>query len=334
MLAFGNILIFHPAAIGDAMLASPVAKTLKLNFPGAKITYWSHESLRQLIFGLSPSMDDFIDFGKDESIFALIKKIRAIKPDLFVDLSNSTKGLILSCFMSGRALQYIKHSVSDETMVHAVANFLETIAPVCEEIPKQLFPTIYPDSLTAQMLQIVFSGKESQKKPLIGIVPGVGRLRAHRAWIKDGWVYLLEAIHTRGTHQAVLIGGEDERDLCARINRESKLKSIDVAGKLSLPETAALLKYCDVVISGDTGPAHLAVAVGTPVIGLYGPTFANRSGPYGYEHLTLEQSQACQCLNARACSLTRLGEPGECMNRIMLPEILEKLNAALGERVR
>src|SRR5271170_948487 len=101
MHAFGNILIFHPSAIGDAMLASPVTKTLKLNFPGATITYWSHESLRQLIFGLCPSVDDYMDFSKETSIFALIKAVRLFKPDLFVDLSNSRRGTVMSHFISG-----------------------------------------------------------------------------------------------------------------------------------------------------------------------------------------------------------------------------------------
>src|ERR1700676_4497212 len=108
MYAFGNIVIFHPAAIGDAVLASPVAKTLKANFPGAKITYWSHPSLRQLLLGLCPSIDDFVDFSQDKGFFDLVKTIRQLKPDLFVDLSNSNKSKWLTVFTSAKVVRYLK----------------------------------------------------------------------------------------------------------------------------------------------------------------------------------------------------------------------------------
>jgi len=332
MHAFGNILIFHPSAIGDAMLASPVAKTLKLNFPGAKITYWSHESLRQLIFGLSPSVDEYMDFSKETPLFTLMKTARQFKPDLFVDLSNSHRGILMSYFISGKTLRYIKRPTDERPIMHAVDNFMEAIRPVCDEMPKSLFPTIFPEALAAERLPKVLTTTDGELKPMIGIVPGVGKHRAHRAWLKDGWLYLLDAIAKKGTQKAILIGGEDEQELCAWLEHESHSKCQNLSAQLSLTETAALLKHCEVVISGDTGPAHLAVAVGTPVIGLYGPTYAARSGPYGYSNLVIDQSDRCGCIGAKSCSFTPNGDPGECMGKIMLSEILEKLDVVLYDR--
>jgi ADP-heptose:LPS heptosyltransferase len=320
--AFGNIVIFHPAAIGDAMLATPVAKTLKQNFPGAKITYWSHSSLKQLLFGLCPSIDDFVEFSKDDSIFDLAKTFRRLKPDLFVDLSNSGKSKLLTFLSSARVLRYVKEPYSPDPTMHAVDNFLDTIAPVCHEMPETHFPTIFPEALVAEALPRVIP---DHSLPLIGIVPGVGRARPHRSWLVDGWLYLLKSIIRKGTHLPILIGGEEEVDLCAQIEQEVGKGLVNLAGKLTLPETAALLKSCTVVISGDTGPAHIAVAVGTPVIGLYGPTLPKRSGPYGFADLTIDQSSACQCHGHKVCQVSGRELPGECMERIMLAEIIQKL---------
>lgn len=64
MTSFSNILIFQPAAIGDVMLATPVAKTLKHNFPGAKITFWGHPAVGQLLMALCPYIDEYIEYDK------------------------------------------------------------------------------------------------------------------------------------------------------------------------------------------------------------------------------------------------------------------------------
>lgn len=323
--AFGNIVIFHPAAIGDALLATPVAKTLKLNFPGAKITYWSHSSLKQLLFGLSPSVDEFVDFSKETPFFDLLKTFKQLKPDLFVDLANSGKSKMLTFLCSSTVLRYVKQPANAYPVVHAVDNFMDTIRPVCHEFPKPYFPTVFPEALASQILPRVTHGQTHLSDAMIALVPGVGKLRPHRAWLRDGWLYLIKSIISRGNFLPVLIGGEDEVELCAQLIQEAGQGCLNLAGKLALPETAAVLKSCRVVVSADTGPAHLAVAVGTPVIGLYGPTSVQRSGPYGFADLALDQNPACKCAENKSCQFTEKQAPGECMERIMLAEIIEKL---------
>lgn len=127
-----------------------------------------------------------------------------------------------------------------------------------------------------------------------------------------------------------LIGGTDELELCQRLELEKSDKYLNLIGKLSLSETSAVLKSCRVLVSGDTGPAHMAVAVGTPVIGLYGPTNPRRSGPYGCENLILDQSNRCRCKGLKFCTFVNKDEAGECMSRIMLSEVIEKLTQVIG----
>jgi len=313
------------------MLATPVAAALKLNFPGAKISYWSHPSLRPLLLGLCPSIDEFVDFNKELTYFEQRKILKSMGPDLFVDLSNSSRGQWLTLLSKMKVLRYEKTSSSDFGQQHAVGNFLQTIQPVCGEIPENLFPTIFPDAIAEELVPKLVAMHKLDYKPLIGIVPGVGSLRPHRAWLPDGWTYLIQHIIERQSHIPILIGGSDDFDVAQRINSASGNQCLNLCGQLRLDETAAMLKCCDLVVSGDTGPAHIAVAVGTPVIGLYGPTIPARSGPYGYFVYLLDQSQSCVCIGEKHCRLTNPNGPGECMSRIMLPEVIDKVHQVLGE---
>ncbi len=329
MQAFGNILIYHPAAIGDCMLATPVATTLKLNYPAAQLTYWTHSSLRPILLELCPAVDEVVDYVRDASLFQHMKTFEQLQPDLFVDLSNSFKSSAFTWMTKIKVLRYEKQAPQVRPIKHATANFLDTIRPVCNEYPEHLFPTIFPDAFAVDVVHKVISEHGFGPQPMIGIVPGVGKLRPHRAWIYDGWKYLLQHILGWGSHLPVLIGGPEEQALCAELNSELDGRCLNLAGRLSLTETAAFLKKCKIVVSGDTGPAHIAVAVGTQVIGLYGPTFPARSGPYGCSSTTLDQSASCQCMDQKMCKYTQPGTPGECMHRIQLPEIIALLKAEL-----
>ncbi|MBU6450599.1 MAG: glycosyltransferase family 9 protein [Cyanobacteria bacterium REEB67] len=331
MQSFGNIVIYHPAAIGDAMLATPVAATLKLNFPGAKISYWSHASLKPLLLSLCPSIDEFVEYERELSYFDQRKILKSMGPDLFVDLSNSNRGQMLTLFSKFRTVRYEKSRSNSFGQQHAVGNFLETIQPICQDMPDNLFPTIFPDAIAEELVPKLVAMHQLEYKPLIGIVPGVGSLRPHRAWLADGWIYLVRHILERGTHIPILIGGGEDFEVAQKINADVGNRCLNLCGQLKLDETAAMLKCCDLVVSGDTGPAHIAVAVGTPVIGLYGPTIPARSGPYGYFDYCLDQSPSCLCIGEKFCKVADPSGPGECMKRIMLTEVIAKVRQVMGE---
>jgi ADP-heptose:LPS heptosyltransferase len=311
------------------MLATPIATSLKMNYPAAKLTYWTHPELRSMLLGLCPSIDEVVDYVRDANVFQLGKTFEELRPDLFIDLANSTKSKAITWLARTKVLRYEKQNPNVTPIRHAAINFLDTVRPVCPELPNPLFPTIFPDALVDQTLAPFLEEQQRFDLPMIGIVPGVGKHRPHRAWFEDGYAYLLEHIFNLGTHQPVLIGGSDEVDLCDRLNAHVGHKCLNLAGRLSLSQTAAVLKRCVIVISGDTGPAHIAVAVGTPVIGLYGPTYLERSGPFGCADLCLSQTAACRCQSQKHCLYAAPNEGGQCMRRIMLTEVTEKLRLAL-----
>lgn len=325
-----NIVIFHPAAIGDAMLATPVAAILKRNFQNAHISYWTHESLKILIKDMCPPVDGFVDYKRGQNIFKLSGQLKSLNADLFVDLSNSPKGKLMSLMSGTKAVHYKKRKDGVKPIQHAADNFVDTIRQVVNDIPKELFPTVFPsEQLLLDSRKIYIPEETFEAKPLIAIVPGVGKLRPNRAWTIDGVGNLVDLILERGTHLPILIGGPDETELGTIIETSRQGKVANLCGKLNLAHTAALLKQCQVVVSGDTGPAHISVAVGTPVIGLYGPTAYERSGPYGCANLVIDKQSECRCQYEKQCRFTDPGSAGECMSRITTGDIIEKLNSVL-----
>jgi ADP-heptose:LPS heptosyltransferase len=325
-----HIVIFHPAAIGDAMLATPVAAILKRNFQSAHISYWTHGSLKIVIKDMCPPVDDFVDYKRGQNIFNLSAQLKSLKADLFIDLSNSMKGKLMPLLSGTRALHYKKRPDGVKPIRHAADNFVDTIRTIANDIPDQLFPTVFPsDEVVAGARKEHLPEQTFGNKPLIAFVPGVGKVRPNRAWTMDGFCDLIDKVLERDLHLPILLGGPDEAELGTQIENGRQGKVVNLCGKLNLAHTAAILKECAVVVSGDTGPAHISVAVGTPVVGLYGPTAFERSGPYGCSALVIDKQSDCRCQYEKQCRFTQPGTAGECMTRITTGDIIEKLNSVL-----
>jgi ADP-heptose:LPS heptosyltransferase len=286
-----RILVYHTAAIGDSVLATPVSVNLKKAFPNAKITCVTHESLIPLL-RLCPAIDDFIAAEQPD----LRSRMQAVKPELTVDLSGSTKSFLQTLFLPGKTVRYRKR----EHSLHAVDNYLETISSVCQLTPvEERFPTFFIAEPEKDRIRNMLA---REHRRLLALVPGVGALRPHRAWPEEQWSALAKNILWEKDHALILIGGMDERTLCSRIAERAGEFCFNLAGKLNLAETAA---------------AHISIAVGTPVVGLYGPTTVERSGPYGGKDLALSASDKCECSNRKSC---KFGDnaPGKCMNEIRM----------------
>src|SRR5262249_3823757 len=201
-----------------------------------------------------------------------------------------------------RVVSYRKQPPGATPIQHAVENFLATLKPLSLKPPAAIFPTLTPPDNQIEAVRGMLRAAGAGEGTLVGLVPGVGAFRPHRAGISDGWAFLAQAVGGFEGCVPVLVGGQDETVLCQAISGESQGACVNMAGSLSLVETAALLKLCRVVVSGDTGPAHIAVGVGTRVVGLYGPTFPDRSGPYGCNDLLVDRSADCKCHDLKMCN--------------------------------
>nr|WP_206443608.1 glycosyltransferase family 9 protein [Nocardioides sp. KC13] len=159
--------------------------------------------------------------------------------------------------------------------------------------------------------------------PYVVLHPGTSA--PARAWPADRYRDLCEHLSSLGLG-AVVTGGTDERPLTAYVAGAS---GTDLGGTLGLGELAGVLRHAEAVVVGNTGPAHLAAAVGTPVVSLYAPTIsAERWAPYGVDRVLLgDQHAPCRDTRARECPVP--GHP--CLSGVTTDDVVTALGT-LGVR--
>jgi lipopolysaccharide heptosyltransferase II len=123
-----------------------------------------------------------------------------------------------------------------------------------------------------------------------------------------------------------IFGGKDDEALGEEIVRAAPERCLNLAGKTSLPEMIELLRLCDLLVTNDTGPMHVAVALNKPVIGIFGPTEPRRTGPYGQLENTLRHPLPCSPCMKSECAWHN---PMECLTAIAPETVLARVLSAM-----
>ena len=139
-----------------------------------------------------------------------------------------------------------------------------------------------------------------------------------KRWPIQRFAQLADLIQGTGT-AVVLMGGRDDVAEIKRMQSMMRTSAFSVAGETTLKQLAGLLRKARLLISNDSGPVHLAVAVGTPVVALFGPTSAVRTGPYGVGHRVLTGKVPCSPCFSRTCHNTL---PLECLRMVSPEQVL------------
>jgi ADP-heptose:LPS heptosyltransferase len=326
MRNYSNIVVFQPGALSDIVMATPVAKTLKENYPGSKITYWTDVDAIDMLLAFCPSVDEAVEYDYEAPMAQHQKTFAQLQPDLFVDLTLADEGKALTRFSKTTLLKY-KRPANPRS--HEVDVFLSTLDPLQVQWPDPVFPTIFPEAMSQDFVPQLLDELGLTGKQLVGIAPGVNPSYAHRSWLQDGWGYLIEHIVSMDAHVPVLMSLTEWQNQCDQLAAPFGPKVVNLAGMLKTSQMAAVIDACAVLVACDNFQAHLAAAVGTPVISLHGPTSGERRAPLGNEALMLDQHESCECIGKQHCQFAAAGEPAKCMNRIMLSDITAKLRLAL-----
>jgi len=155
-------------------------------------------------------------------------------------------------------------------------------------------------------------------KPLIAINP-VAKWET-KLWPNKKFAELADMLIDQYDMKIVFTGGIKDYSINQAITSSMKVRAINFAGKTTLTELAALYEKAALVISTDTGPMHLAAAVGTPVVALFGPTASWRTGPYGTDHQVIRAELGCSPCFKRRCS------NNICMGQISIQKVFDKVN--------
>ncbi|MCR4880861.1 MAG: glycosyltransferase family 9 protein [bacterium] len=286
-----KVLVIRTGAIGDVVETTGLVRALKNS--GWIVDYLAGETPAQLLQNDDDINKIFILSGKNYStIIKTAFMLSKEKYDLILNLQPSIRMRILAMLTGGKKIVNYKKSYK----YHAVENFFETGKRAVPELvlDKNIHLCI-PNNLKEKM-----QSQLSTNKTKICFNMGASKARQGRKWCLEYWIKLAKLILENYDAQIFVVGDkEDKENAQELIDKFPQIKIF--AGETSILETAALLANADIVISGDTGPLHIATATGTTCIGLYGSCPVTRSGPYGEKHFAIASDLSCTPCDKKVC---------------------------------
>jgi heptosyltransferase II len=331
---FKRILVIKLVAIGDLVVALPTLKAIKKSYPQSHLTILVTPRVKEVVEGY-PYLDEITYYdilGKDKGIknlFKIIKQLRENKFDLVIDLEQYYRITSLISYLSGitnragfnlpgqgkKNLLTIKAPYSIEK--HEVEAFLKLAKQIgantseikLEEIWVSVEDQEYVDGFLTE------AGVKSDDL-IVGIHPGTGPSAISRRWQMEKFGILADWLIREFKAKVIFTGSKSEVDLINKIVKSMTSKPIVAAGKTSLKQLAEISRRCTLFISVDTGPLHIAAAMGTKVIGLYGPNTPVKWGPYGNGHITIYKGLECS-----PCTKQYLGQVSNCKDPICMKNI-------------
>jgi len=308
-----RILIFKPSAIGDVVHTLPILNLLTKRWPDARISWLISPPCAAVVEG-HPQIDEVIQFNRKRyghawrsptastAFFRFIKGLRDRKFDWVVDFQGlfrsgwmtwATGAPVRVGFDDARegAPMFYTHAVSSGGWwnQHAVGRYLHLAAALgCDMSPVQ-WQFAVDDTDRATVSNTIPPGKYAV------LIPGTNW--ATKRWPVEKFAKLVEPLRHRFGLQSIVIGGPGDAAIAAGIHNTT-----DLTGKTTLRQTIALLERADLVVANDSGPMHIASALGRPLVALYGPTSPLLTGPYGRPETVLRLDLPCSPCYSRTCS--------------------------------
>jgi lipopolysaccharide heptosyltransferase I len=296
------------SAFGDVVHALPVARALRRAFPGAHVS-WMVEARESGILQGHPDLDAVIPVdsrrwrrligqprGAREALGeldGLRARLRAARLDVALDLQGLIKSGVLialtrapvrigfsraRCRESLSALFTNRHITPPPTAVHVVEQYLALLEPLGITGVRPDFYVPMDPAADRRADEFTRAHGIARGTRLVALNPGAAR--ESKRWPAVHFRAVAERLASEADARVLLLWGPDEAPLAREIASGLSAPPL-LAPPTDLRELASLLRRCALMISGDTGPLHLAAAVGTPCLGLFGPTRAERNGPYG-----------------------------------------------------
>ena len=343
-----RILIVRLGALGDIVHAIPVAAALRRAFEGARID-WLVSAKHREILELVPVIDrriavDDRSAGQGVPLLSALADLRRERYDVALDLQGLIKSAIIarasgarrvigfaSPYLRERAARFFYTEAHDpggagafaptETR-HIVRINLGMLEALGVETAPPAFPIARVDSAVARRARDEAGGAYVLLNP--------GAAWPNKRWPPERLAEVASTMYARRGLKSVVLWGPGERELAASVVSSARGAAV-AAPETTIADVVEIARGASVMVSGDTGPTHLAAAVGTPIVGLYGPTRPERNGPWVADDITLSRAAICQCHHLRRCRLQTM-----CLLDIRVEEVVDAVEHRLdaAERAR
>jgi ADP-heptose:LPS heptosyltransferase len=319
--------------MGDIILTTPLLQTLRTRYPSAHIGYLA-ESPYHTLLQPHPCVDSLyvLDRRAQSSQFALIRQLRRRKWDLAIDLFGNPRSALLT-FLSGAAMRiggdfrgrrmYYTHRIKDDGRRKTAIQFhMQYLLPLnLAGIPSTPHIQVTEDERAWARGYLAGLGY-SHARPIIGV--HAGATWPAKKWQAHKFAELAAKLHKEQVGQILFTMGPGEEELVTRVRQQSGLE-VPLPQQLSLRPLAAVLEQCAAFVANDCGPMHLAPAVGTPVVGIFGPGEPDIWFPYDAKlgHRLVYHTVDCSQCHRDFCD-TMI-----CMQAISVDDVFRQVVAAL-----
>lgn len=333
-----RICLVRPSAIGDTVHALALVNGLRKGFPDAHIT-WVVEPISFEIFRYQPSVDLFITYSRKGSLrqwLNLARRLRKENYDLAVIPQASGKTSLITAIMRadvklgfdwarGRDLHWLvtNRHVPPRPVRHVQDQFLEFL----DYLEISNYKAEWNFSFTEEEMKWHQEVLAEREAPAVGFV--IATARHQKNWPPERYAPVIDHIARKHRLSPVIIGGPDpfERKIAEQIISRCRCRPENTLG-LPMRKTMLYLAGCRLVVAPDTGTLHIAVAMNTPVVGLYGHTDPRRCGPYKKFHdLLIDKYNDPGEENAPVTRKTKTGR----MKCITVEEVIEKIELGLSK---
>lgn len=335
-----QIIIRMPNWLGDAVMGTPILQDIKTAYPEIKLTVLCHEAIHNLLLQ-NPYIDDFIVFSREKKhspteknrIFSLIREKQFDAGILLTRSFSSAWWFFRSGVKNRIGFQdhyrspLLTHAIpvpKNEETEHQVITYKRLLEPIDisrSSTSPELFLQVQEQNRAKELLS---EYGITQEHTLIGINPGAA-FGSAKCWLPENFIALTKELEKDPTIRVAYFGDKTGKPLVDDICNACSPRTVNLAAKTDLRTLIALISRSNVFISNDSGPMHVAAALKTPLVAIFGSTNEIKTGPYGVQNV-IHKHVACSPCYLRACPTDF-----RCMKSITVDDVLNATYKYLGK---
>jgi len=343
-----RVLLVKPSSLGDVIHALPVAVALKEAFPGVEVDWVVGRPYAELV-AAQPAVERTLLFERRRwggwgfwhhrrEWRNLVARLREAKYDVAIDLQGLARSAALTRasraparvgLTTAREFGRFAYTVAVRPRhpeAHAVDRYLQTLRALGVTPPAEpRFELAVPEHARRRVDALL--AEELVAEEIVCVAPGA-RWETKR-WPAERFAQVaagLARCHGPGGQdnvRVIVVGTEDDAERARVVTEGVGEQALDWTGRTSLVELAALLERSALLLTNDSGPMHLAAAVGTPLVAVFGPTNPSRTGPYGERAVVVTSAAHCAPCYRRQC------ERLVCLREVRVESVLHHAQALL-----
>jgi ADP-heptose:LPS heptosyltransferase len=342
---FPRIMILRAGAIGDTLMVSPLLRALRRTFPEAYLVFVCSRPGSEIL-RCNPHLDRVMPLAYRHLPWWMsgekrrwVRELRALHLDWalvleshagFVNFAHRAGPKRLVAYGPAPSQEGFTRAVFD-SQHHSIDNYLRVAEPLGVRPAGREMELAYPAGLEQVVGQRLASRGVREAEALVGIHPGwggrkrpLGQTRL-RSWPPQRFAQVIRWLVKTAEVRVVLTGSAADRPLTEYMAREADVPCLNLAGEFSLLELAALIRRLDLYLTVDSGPAHMAAALGTPLLALWGPGIYAQTAPQAGAGPVRILNHRVPCAPCYGTPLMKTCSDNICMKQIGVEEVIDAL---------